>query len=345
MVERETDITLGEFGSLLREERVRCGYTVDEVASRLKITARVVRAIEDGDMESMPHAVYASGFIRAYARILGISEDEVRPVCALLRDADEEQPQDTHLAPPRAPRSSGGSVWGFLLLFFIVAIGLGWYFREELPLDFITTLLEDTDRQATPAEPRLTPEETPTPQTQQTPQSERSGSTQPVTSVPVQATVASAPASEPVPAPQAIAPDPKGPSAQNDEASPVRTSGFTSPPEASTASTTTGDATLTLQNGSAAPTNITADTSGRKHQVILTALAECWVHSTADGTDTRQLSIQKGETFSLSFDRKLVIKLGNAGGVRIKYDGSELPPPGKPGQVKTVTFPPQDAQN
>ncbi|MEG1610133.1 MAG: helix-turn-helix transcriptional regulator, partial [Bilophila sp.] len=65
MVEKETNSALEAFGSLLREERVRCGYTVDEVASRLKITARVVRAIEDGDMDSMPHAVYASGFIRA----------------------------------------------------------------------------------------------------------------------------------------------------------------------------------------------------------------------------------------------------------------------------------------
>ena len=39
------------------------------------------------------------------------------------------------------------------------------------------------------------------------------------------------------------------------------------------------------------------------------------------------------------FDRKLVIKLGNAGGVRMKYDGRELLQPGKMGQVKTLVFP------
>lgn len=339
MVERETGITLGEFGNLLREERVRCGYTVDEVASRLKITARVVRAIEDGDMESMPHAVYASGFIRAYARILGISEDEVRPVCALLRDTDEDQPQGAQSIPSRNPRSSGASIWSLLLVLLLLLLGLGWYFREDLPLDFVSTLLEDTERQTTLAEPRLPPEETPV----QTPQqaSQTTNANAPQTAVPTQKPAANIPETAPVPQPVPLSDSQKP--AQSDEASPVRTSGFTSPPAADT--TPTGDTTLTLQNGSVAPTSITADTSGRKHQVILTALSECWVHSTADGTDTRQLSIQKGETFSLSFDRKLVIKLGNAGGVRIKYDGSELPPPGKPGQVKTLTFPPQDAQN
>jgi cytoskeleton protein RodZ len=41
----------------------------------------------------------------------------------------------------------------------------------------------------------------------------------------------------------------------------------------------------------------------------------------------------------LTFTKKLVLKLGNAGGVRIRLDGRELEPPGTAGQVKTLTFP------
>ena len=48
MDEMDIRTPLAEFGNVLREERVRCGYTVDEVASRLKITSRMVRAIEEG---------------------------------------------------------------------------------------------------------------------------------------------------------------------------------------------------------------------------------------------------------------------------------------------------------
>lgn len=81
-----------------------------------------------------------------------------------------------------------------------------------------------------------------------------------------------------------------------------------------------------------------------QHKVIITATEECWIHSNADKTDTRQFSLRKGDTFALTFARSLDLKLGNAGGVRIRYDGQSLPPPGQSGQVKTLTFPPKAGQ-
>ncbi len=78
-----------------------------------------------------------------------------------------------------------------------------------------------------------------------------------------------------------------------------------------------------------------------QHQVVVTADAECWLHANADGTVTREFSLKKGETFAMPFKKTLVLKLGNAGGVRIKYDGVEQASPGKSGEVKTVRFPPQ----
>ncbi|MDE5831813.1 MAG: helix-turn-helix domain-containing protein [Desulfovibrio sp.] len=78
------------------------------------------------------------------------------------------------------------------------------------------------------------------------------------------------------------------------------------------------------------------------HNLIITAVEECWVHSNADKTDTRQFSLRKGDTFALSFSKSLELKLGNAGGVRLRYDGADLPPPGSSGQVKTIVFPPKD---
>ena len=76
------------------------------------------------------------------------------------------------------------------------------------------------------------------------------------------------------------------------------------------------------------------------HKLIITATEECWVHSNADNTDTRQFSLRKGDTFALTFNKSLELKLGNAGGVRLRYDGEELPPAGASGQVRTLTFPP-----
>ena len=78
------------------------------------------------------------------------------------------------------------------------------------------------------------------------------------------------------------------------------------------------------------------------HKLIITATEECWVHSSADKTDTRQFSLHKGDTFALTFSKSLELKLGNAGGVRLRYDGEELPPAGQSGQVRNLVFPPAD---
>lgn len=54
MEETETVLTLADFGALLRERRIHKGLTEENVAAELKITSRLVKAIEEGDMESMP---------------------------------------------------------------------------------------------------------------------------------------------------------------------------------------------------------------------------------------------------------------------------------------------------
>ena len=79
------------------------------------------------------------------------------------------------------------------------------------------------------------------------------------------------------------------------------------------------------------------------HRMLLTAQGDCWVSTTADGKNSQRV-MHKGDTLNVDFQEKLVMKLGNAGAMLITYDGKELPPVGKIGQVKTVTFP-NDAQN
>ncbi|MDR0816141.1 MAG: DUF4115 domain-containing protein [Desulfovibrio sp.] len=80
------------------------------------------------------------------------------------------------------------------------------------------------------------------------------------------------------------------------------------------------------------------------HNVIVTAVEKCWIHSRADHTGTREFLLHKGDTFALTFSKKLEIKFGNAGGVRIRYNGKEIPTPGQSGQVRTLVFPPATPQ-
>ena len=134
MEETETVLTLADFGALLRERRIHKGLTEENVAAQLKITSRLVKAIEEGDMESMPHAVYARGFIRAYAKLLAVDDSVTHVACALLKDPEEElREQEIRVVPAAARREESHVPWLAILLCALFLAGGAWYFRDSIP--------------------------------------------------------------------------------------------------------------------------------------------------------------------------------------------------------------------
>lgn len=62
-------------GEQLREARELKGLTVEDVAARLRIPARYVRALEQGDAGVLPEPTFVRGYVKAYARELGLDAD------------------------------------------------------------------------------------------------------------------------------------------------------------------------------------------------------------------------------------------------------------------------------
>ncbi len=64
-------------GRRLRETREARGLSVQDVASNLRLSSQVIRALEQDDYAALPSATFVSGYLRAYARLLEISESEL----------------------------------------------------------------------------------------------------------------------------------------------------------------------------------------------------------------------------------------------------------------------------
>lgn len=64
-------------GSLLSAERKLQSKTVEEVATQLNLSVSQIRAIELDQNEGLPEPTYVRGYIRAYAKLLGLDPDEV----------------------------------------------------------------------------------------------------------------------------------------------------------------------------------------------------------------------------------------------------------------------------
>lgn len=65
--------SVGEFFRQVREAK---GLTIDEVASKTRIRTDFVKALEDGNFAKLPDQVFARGFVRSYARSLGLDEED-----------------------------------------------------------------------------------------------------------------------------------------------------------------------------------------------------------------------------------------------------------------------------
>jgi cytoskeletal protein RodZ len=67
---------MGTFGQRLKREREMRGIGLEEIALATKIGIRMLRALEDERFDLLPGGIFNKGFVRAYAKHVGIDEEQ-----------------------------------------------------------------------------------------------------------------------------------------------------------------------------------------------------------------------------------------------------------------------------
>ena len=78
-----------KIGDKFREKRLEKGLSFEDVSKSTKIKVSFLEAIELGAYEKLPSVSYAQGFVRNYAKFLGLSEKETMAI--FRREFDEER--------------------------------------------------------------------------------------------------------------------------------------------------------------------------------------------------------------------------------------------------------------
>jgi cytoskeleton protein RodZ len=105
------------FGEELRRERVVREIPLEEIAAATKISLRLLTALEKSDLSRLPAPTFTRGFIRAYARHIGIDpEEKVNAYLADLAGGSPEAPAAKSARPRarfwRGRRSTAGMIVG-----------------------------------------------------------------------------------------------------------------------------------------------------------------------------------------------------------------------------------------
>lgn len=67
---------MGSFGERMKREREMRAITIEQIAESTKIGSRMLHALEHEDFDKLPGGIFNKGFVRAYAKFLGLDEEQ-----------------------------------------------------------------------------------------------------------------------------------------------------------------------------------------------------------------------------------------------------------------------------
>lgn len=118
--ERETDAESVPFGAWLRQQREMREITLREISDATKISLRYLEALEEERFDLLPATLFARGFLRQYARYVGLDPDEAVNRLLVAQKAqqpeEEEVTDDAERGPVSWRRSPPGGNWRNVLL-------------------------------------------------------------------------------------------------------------------------------------------------------------------------------------------------------------------------------------
>jgi cytoskeleton protein RodZ len=302
---------LASFGAKLRQEREQRKISLDDISRSTKIGTRLLRALEEEHLDQLPGGIFNKGFIRAYARALGMDEEEivadyVAATTTRLPVGKSGNPEET-IAGLRVPESKKDSdlPWGTLaLLLLAVALGLafwGLYSRDSAaPASSTTTQATPPARtSSTPVSPQTEPDNAAhSPARHDSGQAEKSS----------------------------VSPQPTPVEAQKESRQPLESTGNPASAQVKDLAAATGEPSQPLAS------------TGNTFRVLIRAREDSWITITVDGEVTIQRTLVAPAQKTVEAQREVIVRAGNVGGLDFEFNGKKLPSEGNSGEVRTLTF-------
>ena len=115
-------------GEILRNKREEIGLSLDEITEKLNLDSNLIELLENNDFEKFKVETYLKGYLRAYAKLLGIDGDRI---IKLYKESNPEKEPEIlpDVKPKNQKNSSDRSVklFSYIIGLSIVLSMLIWY--------------------------------------------------------------------------------------------------------------------------------------------------------------------------------------------------------------------------
>ena len=121
--ETELDIDIDDIGTILKSSRLKSKKSLEDISSELCIRKIYLTALEEGDYETLPPIPYGVGYVRTYARYLGLNPERA---VKLYKDASIVEENTKIEEITEEPEANKSNKWhiiiGVLALVFVYGI-------------------------------------------------------------------------------------------------------------------------------------------------------------------------------------------------------------------------------
>jgi cytoskeleton protein RodZ len=335
--EEPVESTLG-LGATLRAEREKRGMSLDQVVSVTKLRKQMIDALENEEWGKLPPPVFVRGFIRTYAKVLGVDEKNLLGLYERLMPEKEEPV--VPLAPPQRSRKG----WYLVAVLAVVLLGivlLLW--RQHAP--------SPRKRALPPTEAALGS----TPKKENVP---KEAQPEKKVEIPGKAVVregAAATQGNALPTTQGNAlPTTQGnalPTTQGNALPTTQGNASQTTPFPSAEHTTEGGSQtkVGLKNAQEQPKAevsgvqsiaVPAPEQGKDVYVLKAVAAETtWVRISVDDGEPKEYLLDPGSRIQWKAQKGFALLIGNAGGIELDLNGQKFDKLGKQGQVIRLNLP------
>mgnify|MGYP003417165584 FL=1 len=304
-------------GETLRQARESNGWSLAEVALKLNLTVNSLSNLEAGAFDKLPGHTFARGYIRAYAKLLGMDQT------VLVQQFDQSTGTDSRgsavhslgrIEEPVRVSHTILRIVSLLLLIAVIGGGFIWWQDQtsSRPKDVVSLSPEHVEVEGADGTTQIHPLDEP--EDQAVAQGQAEGATALV--LPQAGTSADAST-----AAEATAPAAQAPAAPTQSTAPVVATPATPAP----AVPTVPAPVVTAPVAPTVPAPAAAAPMAGQGQVQLRYTADCWTQVT-DGTGKVLLSglKRKGENVSVSGKPPFTVRLGFARGAQVSYNGQAV---------------------
>lgn len=114
-------------GAALKAAREKKGWTTGDAGSRLRLMSRQIEAIEAEEFSRLGPPVFARGFVRNYARLLGLDPDDLLDQMTRIKTAPVQEAENLPFTPSEGFWKSPWVLGGIVAAILLIAVPVGLY--------------------------------------------------------------------------------------------------------------------------------------------------------------------------------------------------------------------------